>query len=213
MGEQSKRGRKPRVTDGEVLDVLRETDDPVLSTAEVANELPIKRRATLTRLQRLAENGDLGRKQIGGRNTVWWLSDEETISPEARLKRLSNELDESIVVAGRVYERGDVHTLDATEAGDTDWREGYGSWTGTDLAAAVEDLEGDLPDSVSDDRTAIDERVAKEILDDLEAVLRLAGLFDDDEAAARARKRSKEWVEAFDEQLMNNVDDASVDEL
>lgn len=78
MSEQSKPGRKPRVTDEEVLAVLRESDDPVLSTAEVADKLPIKRRATLTRLQRLAENGDLARKQTGGRNTVWWLADESS---------------------------------------------------------------------------------------------------------------------------------------
>ncbi|WP_273837512.1 transcriptional regulator [Halococcus sp. PRR34] len=40
----------------------------------------------------------------------------------------------------------------------------------------------------------------------------LAGLFDDDEAAARARERSEEWGEAFDDQLRNGVDDASADE-
>lgn len=41
----------------------------------------------------------------------------------------------------------------------------------------------------------------------------LIGLFDDDkEAAARARERSEEWGEAFDEQLMTDVDDAPADE-
>lgn len=70
-------GRKPRVSDEELLDVFRETVDPVLSTAEVAEALPIKRRGTLNRLRRLQEGGHLASKQIGGRNTVWWLTDEE----------------------------------------------------------------------------------------------------------------------------------------
>ena len=68
-------GRKPRATDDEILAVFRETPDPVLSTAEVAESLPIQRRGTLNRLRRLQEDGRLDSKQIGGRNTVWWLTD------------------------------------------------------------------------------------------------------------------------------------------
>ena len=98
MGEQSKPGRKPRVTDEEVLTVLRETGDPVLSTAEVAEELPIQRRATLTRLQRLAENDVLARKRTGGRNTIWWLANNELPlsgrGPEEILTELETFLDE-----------------------------------------------------------------------------------------------------------------------
>ena len=37
----------------------------------------------------------------------------------------------------------------------------------------------------------------------------LVGLFgDDDEAAARSRKRSEEWGEEFDQQMMNGIDEA-----
>ncbi|MDL5363158.1 hypothetical protein [Halalkalicoccus sp. NIPERK01] len=79
MSGHSTSGRKPRVTDDEVLAVFRRTDDPVLSTVDVADELPIKRRATLTRLQRLADSGSLKRKEAGGRNTVWWLADDERL--------------------------------------------------------------------------------------------------------------------------------------
>jgi len=66
-------GRNPRVTDRELLAVFRESDDPVLSTSEVADAVPIQRRATLSRLRSLEEQGELESKQIGGRNTVWWL--------------------------------------------------------------------------------------------------------------------------------------------
>ena len=106
MSDQSKPGRNPRVSDGEILDVLRRTDDPVLSTAEVADGLPIKRRATLTRLQRLAESGDVSEKQTGGRTTVWWLAgagstdlpageqpDDRTVFEEHAPEDILDELD------------------------------------------------------------------------------------------------------------------------
>jgi len=66
-------GRNQRVTDQELLGVFRDRDDPVLSTSEVADAVPIQRRGTLTRLRELEEQGSLESKQIGGRNTVWWL--------------------------------------------------------------------------------------------------------------------------------------------
>jgi len=69
----NKGGRKPRVTDEDLLDVFRATSDPVLSTAEVAEQVPIKRRGVLRRLRNLEEDDQLESKQIGGRNTVWWL--------------------------------------------------------------------------------------------------------------------------------------------
>lgn len=93
MSEQSKPGRKPRVTDEEVLTVLRETGDPVLSTAEVAEELPIQRRATLTRLQRLAENDVLARKRTGGRNTIWWLANDEPLLSSRDPEEILTELE------------------------------------------------------------------------------------------------------------------------
>lgn len=70
-------GRKPRVTDSDILDVFQNTRDPVLSTAEVAQALPIKRRGTLNRLRSLEEAGELESKEIGGRNTVWWTTSKE----------------------------------------------------------------------------------------------------------------------------------------
>lgn len=70
----SNAGRPPQVTDEEILEVLRESGDPVLIASEVAEELPIGRRGVYNRLEQLAEDGRLGRKKIGGRGTVWWLA-------------------------------------------------------------------------------------------------------------------------------------------
>ena len=85
MPENSNRGgRKPRVSDRDLLDVFRSTADPVLSTAEVADAAPIKRRGVLNRLRDLEEDGELESKQRGGRNTVWWLVDERDVSDTDR---------------------------------------------------------------------------------------------------------------------------------
>lgn len=75
-------GRKPRVTDDDLLAVFDDTDDPVLSTAEVADRLPIKRRGTLDRLRRLEDQGDVASKSIGGRNTVWWSVDDDDVQDD-----------------------------------------------------------------------------------------------------------------------------------
>ena len=72
-------GRPPAVTDEEILDQFRESDDPVLIASEVADELPIGRRGIYKRLESLAEDGRLGRKKIGGRGTVWWLLEDESV--------------------------------------------------------------------------------------------------------------------------------------
>jgi len=75
MGDNSKPGPKPSVTDDEILELFRDTDDPVLSTAEVAEQLPLERRSVYDRLVALREGDRIDGKQIGGRNTVWWIPD------------------------------------------------------------------------------------------------------------------------------------------
>lgn len=65
-------GRKPTDTDDDILELFRESDDPVLSTREVADQLSISRRATYERLRKLSEEGKLEAKKIGGRSFVWW---------------------------------------------------------------------------------------------------------------------------------------------
>jgi len=76
MNDDSKPGRKPRVTDDEILQLFEDSTDPVLSTAEVTDQLPIKRSATYKRLSALRDEGNLAGKDVGGRNTVWWIPTE-----------------------------------------------------------------------------------------------------------------------------------------
>lgn len=118
MSGHSTSGRKPRVTDDEVLAVFRRTDDPVLSTVDVADELPIKRRATLTHLQRLADSGSLKRKKAGSRNTVWWLADDERLRGGSAepLRGLVGLVDEE--GAQRVKERSKAFRTEFTDRMD-----------------------------------------------------------------------------------------------
>lgn len=60
-----------KARDANILGVFEATDDPVLTTSEVAAELPIGKRATLNRLEDLVDRGALASKDVGvGR--VWW---------------------------------------------------------------------------------------------------------------------------------------------
>ena len=66
-------GRKPTVSDDEILAVFRESADPVLTASEVAEDLPIGRRAVHKRLRKLADEGVLHSKDAGSGSRVWWL--------------------------------------------------------------------------------------------------------------------------------------------
>jgi DNA-binding Lrp family transcriptional regulator len=78
----SKPGPHPRVSDEEILAVLREADSPVLSTADLAESLPIARRTTLNRLKQLRERGVIDSYAVGGRNTVWWATDSAVLAED-----------------------------------------------------------------------------------------------------------------------------------
>jgi predicted ArsR family transcriptional regulator len=69
-------GRPPDVTDKEILNVFRQSGDPVLFTGEVADELPIGRDGVRKRLQELEQQGFIQKKQRGTA-IVWWLEKHE----------------------------------------------------------------------------------------------------------------------------------------
>jgi len=65
-------GRSPDVTDDELLEVFRMTSDPVLTTAEIAENFDITHRGIRDRLEKLEQQGDLKSKKAGARALVWW---------------------------------------------------------------------------------------------------------------------------------------------
>lgn len=77
MSDRDGPGRKPRVTDDEILDVIRESDKPVLPTSAIAEQLPIKHRGTLKRLNALRDAGRVESMDVGPRGQVWFVDDDE----------------------------------------------------------------------------------------------------------------------------------------
>jgi len=68
------------LADRTILNVFRRTDDKVLKTGEIAEELPISHDWTSKRLNRLESKGRVHSKSAG-RGRVWWLDDSEPSVP------------------------------------------------------------------------------------------------------------------------------------
>jgi hypothetical protein len=72
-------GRPPAVTDEEIISAIREYDEPVLTTKEVASLIPIEQTGTLERLKTLRSEDKLRGKQVGQyQGWIWWLPESET---------------------------------------------------------------------------------------------------------------------------------------
>jgi len=141
------------VTDADLVDVFRSTPDPVLSTAEVADAVPIKRRGTLNRLRDLEEEGRLDSKQIGGRNTVWWLLDDAGQPP-------TNSPANSDTGEGGV--RGSVETSLADDHAEDDVGESID--LPTEYDAEVRQAVDDVAEGWDDDRLENRKRAALTVL-------------------------------------------------
>lgn len=80
MGNEPQRmtgpGRKPTVSDAEILNVFRESSDPILTTREVSDSIDIGQRGTFDRLERLVEDDTIKMKKVGGTGAVWWFPEE-----------------------------------------------------------------------------------------------------------------------------------------
>jgi hypothetical protein len=66
-----------QVQDSDIFSLFRDIDEPVLTTSEIANKLPIGQRATLNRLQKLESEGNMQKKKVGAKGAVWWPSNLE----------------------------------------------------------------------------------------------------------------------------------------
>ena len=73
-------GRKPEITDDDILAVFRSSSDPVLTTSEVASEFDITHRGVRDRLEQLERQGLLESKKVGARAIVWWDPEHTTTS-------------------------------------------------------------------------------------------------------------------------------------
>jgi hypothetical protein len=74
--------RPPTVSDDDIVDAIRDHEDAVLSTSEVADELSLKRRGTLNRLKDLRDEGRIESKTFRDRFAVWWIPHDDD-APES----------------------------------------------------------------------------------------------------------------------------------
>jgi hypothetical protein len=83
------------VSDDEILEVFKSADEQYLSTADVAEELPIGKRAVHPRLDDLKEVGRLEKRSIGAGST-WWVPEnsmahEDIVDTIAELQTIINQ--------------------------------------------------------------------------------------------------------------------------
>lgn len=75
MAEQTQPEGRPRATtDQQIVDVIETADDPVLTTSEIAQDLPIGERGLRDRLKNLAEQNEIVTKKVG-RSRIWYSVD------------------------------------------------------------------------------------------------------------------------------------------
>lgn len=76
-------GRKPRVSDDELMDTIGEltkrNTNIVATTQEIADELPIQKRSVYDRLNKLHDEGRIRKKKVGAKGVVWWLTLETKV--------------------------------------------------------------------------------------------------------------------------------------
>lgn len=75
------------VTSEDIVETIRDVQNPVATVAEVAEFLPIGRRAVLKRLNELHEEGRVDRKDVGARSAVWWVEEPDSEPPAGSVER------------------------------------------------------------------------------------------------------------------------------
>lgn len=60
------------VTEQDILKAFDASDEPFLTTAEVADELPVSKDAVYRRLEQMREEGLVEKKKTGARAVGWW---------------------------------------------------------------------------------------------------------------------------------------------
>lgn len=68
-------GRKPEISDREILQVFAESSDPVLSAPEIAERFDYSTPGIYKRLRTLQDEGHIDSKKIG-QGRAWWLTDK-----------------------------------------------------------------------------------------------------------------------------------------
>jgi len=60
-----------------VIKVMRGVDDPFVTLPEITAETDYSKSTVHSRLEELNDDGEVHRKQVGGRAVVWWLPESD----------------------------------------------------------------------------------------------------------------------------------------
>lgn len=66
-------GRPKAFDDEKILEILYESDDPVMTAREIAEEMDESRRTVHRRLKALRDEEKVNSKKVGGRSVIWWV--------------------------------------------------------------------------------------------------------------------------------------------
>lgn len=78
-------GRNKKLTDDEIMEIIRSHPDRAVTAAELARELDITSQGLLKRLDQLSASDKLRKKKVGGSAVVWWVKgDYGSVNSEAR---------------------------------------------------------------------------------------------------------------------------------
>ena len=104
-------------TVNDVLEVFESIDEAVVITSDIANELGCSKQTARRRLNDLHDAGRINKRTFG-QQTVWWQMPPETAEerPGRRLRRISQEIPESIVVGDIAYTDSKTHVLSDAQA-------------------------------------------------------------------------------------------------
>lgn len=83
-------GRKPTVSDYDIIEYIESSEDPFVTTKEIADYLGFSSKHAGDRLQRLEEEGLLSSKRVGVA-PAWWLTESGEALLEGEL--VENDLD------------------------------------------------------------------------------------------------------------------------
>lgn len=79
------------MSEQDILKVFDGVDDPFLTTGEVADQLPVSKDAVYRRLERMREEGRIGKKKTGARSVGWWATVAPRLDPDVAADLESDE--------------------------------------------------------------------------------------------------------------------------
>ncbi|NKE38058.1 MarR family transcriptional regulator [Natronococcus sp. JC468] len=85
-----------KVTEQDILKAFDYSDDPFLTTTELAEQLPVSRQAVSYRLEQMRKKGLVDKKKTGARAAGWWAMLGPRLSDKAEERANAADPDSTI---------------------------------------------------------------------------------------------------------------------